>query len=70
MASRARLEAILELKSAILEAKMAQVKLSCRCWGEVGGMAERPWLRQEPSEYSWSISLSSRLSILSGCGGF
>ena len=64
MASRGRLEAILEAKSAILEAKKANGKIVCYLLAGVGGMAGRPWLRQEHSEYSWSTWFFTRRASL------
>ena len=50
--------------------KKSRSGLVCRCWGEVGGMAGRPWQSQEHSEYSWSTEKFHTPAILSGCGGY
>ena len=62
--------AVFEPHRAILEAKMAKGNFIYGLLGEVGGMAEALWLRQEYSEYSWSTEKSHTPAILSGCGGF
>ena len=70
MASRARLEAILEAKSAILEAKRENFIFYVDFWE--GSVEWRDVFGYAKSTASTAGALAclTRLSILSGCGGF
>ena len=69
MASRGRLEAILEAKSAILEAKRENFIFYVDFWE--GSVEWRDVFGYAKSTASTALMKhSTRLSILSGCGGF